>query len=231
MDRKPTLLRLSLLALLAASVPFFAACAKEEEPPAASEGAGTAASDGSGDATGATASDGTGAVGPITSRGPMAGGPAAGGGEAVAIDFDLPAGWTSQTPDSGMRLAQAEIPGGAGPGQLAVFYFGPGGGGSVEDNLQRWIDQIGPEGRSEPRRETFDLASGLRVTWIEVSGTLQPSTTGMGPAEAQSGARMMAAVVEGPGGPWFFKATGPDATLAAQRDAFVGMLRSVRPRA
>jgi hypothetical protein len=222
MARQPLLLRLFLLALLAASASSLVACAKEEEPPAeaaAPEGAA------------ATAPEGTGAMGPITSRGPMAGGPAAGGGGATAVDFDLPAGWTSQTPDSGMRLAQAEIPGEGGPGQLAVFYFGPGGGGSVEANLQRWVDQIGPEGRSEPRRETFDLDNGLRVTWVEVSGTLQPSTTGMGPAEAQPGARVMAAVVEGPGGPWFFKATGPDATLAAQRDAFVGLLRSVRPRA
>jgi hypothetical protein len=29
--------------------------------------------------------------------------------------------------------------------------------------------------------------------------------------------------------PWFFKATGPDATVTAQKDAFLGMLKSIRP--
>lgn len=36
--------------------------------------------------------------------------------------------------------------------------------------------------------------------------------------------------VEGLGGPWFFKATGPDATVTPQREAFVTMLKSVRPQ-
>jgi hypothetical protein len=41
---------------------------------------------------------------------------------------------------------------------------------------------------------------------------------------------MFAAVVETPGdGPFFFKTTGPAATMEAQRDAFMKMLRSARP--
>jgi hypothetical protein len=51
-----------------------------------------------------------------------------------------------------------------------------------------------------------------------------------GPAEAQPNSRLLGAVVEGPGGPWFFKATGPSATLGAQRDAFLAMLESLRAR-
>jgi hypothetical protein len=35
-------------------------------------------------------------------------------------------------------------------------------------------------------------------------------------------------VIEGSGGPWFVKATGPDKTLAPQRDAFFSLLKSVR---
>jgi hypothetical protein len=162
-------------------------------------------------------------VGPISSRGGQAGGAA----RETGIDFDIPSDWVTEPPANTMRLAQASIPGAAGNGDLVIFYFGPGGGGSVEDNVQRWIDQMDPAPGSNPRPETFE-ANGYRVTWIDVSGTLKPSTMGMGPSTEQPSSRLLAAVVEGPGGPWFFKATGPEATLAAERDDFLKMLRSVR---
>ena len=168
-------------------------------------------------------------IGPITSRGQTV--PEAGAGAPAArIDFDLPAGWQSEPPSSGMRLAQATIPGAAGPGQIVVFYFGPGSGGTADANIQRWIDQMEPAPGSHPKPATFQNAHGFKVTWIDVAGTLQPSQMGTGPTAPQPNARLLGAVVEGPGGPWFFKATGPDATLAANRDAFLALLKSVRPK-
>ena len=44
----------------------------------------------------------------------------------------------------------------------------------------------------------------------------------------EAGFRLIGAVVEGDGGPWFFKLTGPDATLAAARGAYLEMLAGVR---
>ncbi len=161
---------------------------------------------------------------PVTSRGS---GSPSGGGTPIAAPgavFTLPAGWISETPSSGMRLAQARIPGAGGEGQLTVFHFGTGGGGGLESNLSRWVGQVEVDAGAQPRRETFDSGS-FRITWIEVEGTLKPSTMG-GPTEAQPGSRMLAAVVEGLEGPWYFKATGPSATMASQREAFLGMLRS-----
>src|SRR5215218_2880803 len=146
-----------------------------------------------------------------------------------SVKFDIPANWQQQPPANQMRVAQATIPGAGGPGDLVVFFFGPGGGGGVESNIQRWIDQMDPAPGSNPQPETFDV-NGYRVTWIDVSGTLKPSNMGTGPATEQPNSRLYGAVVEGPGGPWFFKATGPDATLTAERDAFVTMLKSVRAK-
>jgi hypothetical protein len=143
------------------------------------------------------------------------------------IAFDLPKGWQSVAPQSSMRMAQATIPGSGGPGELGVFFFGPGQGGSAEANLQRWSGQF--EGGAAPQRGSF-TAHGFKVTWIDVAGTMEPVTMGMGPRSAQSGYRLLGGVVEGTGGPWFFKATGPDATLGPQREAFLAMLRSVRPK-
>jgi hypothetical protein len=130
-----------------------------------------------------------------------------------------------------MRIAQATIPGDGGPGELAVFYFGPGGGGGVDANLERWIGQVQVEpGGPEPRRDRFQVGD-FAVTTVEVAGTLMPSGMGSGPDTPQPGSLLLGAVVEGPGGPWFFKATGPAATLAAQREAFIAMLRGLRAHA
>jgi hypothetical protein len=155
--------------------------------------------------------------------------PAAGDAAPARLIFALPAAWASEPPSSSMRLAQATIPGPAGAAQFAIFYFGPGGGGTPEANVERWIGQIDkPAG--PPKRGSFST-HGLAVTWVEVAGTMKASTAGMGPATAQPGTRLLGAVVQGPGGPWFAKATGPDATVAAARPAFLAMLRGLRTAA
>jgi hypothetical protein len=40
---------------------------------------------------------------------------------------------------------------------------------------------------------------------------------------------MIGAVVESPGGMWFFKLTGPDATVKAARSSFSWMIDSLKP--
>ncbi len=149
--------------------------------------------------------------------------------ETDRLRFVLPADWRRADPSSKMRLVQATIPGVGGPGELAVFYFGPGQGGGVDANLQRWIAQMELPPDVIPKPERFE-ANGCTVTWIDVAGTLKPSAMGMGPSSAQPGSRLLGAVVEGPGGPWFFKATGPDKTLGPEREKFSAMLKSVQPR-
>lgn len=147
---------------------------------------------------------------------------------AGSIDFDLPKAWKAETPKTNMRLAQAAIPGAKGAGDFAVFFFGPGGGGPVEANIARWVGQMEGSG-PKPVPEMME-ANGYKVTWVDAKGTMKGGQMGMGPATATPAARLYGAVVEGPGGPWFFKAQGPDSTLASQRDAFVGMLKSVRAK-
>jgi hypothetical protein len=166
---------------------------------------------------------------PATSTAPAAAAPAgpATPMSAAGITFDLPAGWTPEVPTNAMRAAQVAIPGSGGPGQMILFYFGPGQGGGVEANLQRWVAQMEAAPGTQPTRDAF--ASGpYQVTWMEMAGTLKASQIGSFPPTDMPGYRMLAAVVEGENGPWFFRAVGPDATIAEQRDAFLAMIRSVR---
>lgn len=223
MNRNALLLPLLFLSLCA--------CDREATQPSSSEnGAAPAPMADSGAATPGASTEQ--APPTISSRGPVGEAPPsaeapAGEQAAGSIDFDLPKSWQSQPPSSNMRLAQAVIPGPGGPGDLAVFYFGPGGGGPVDANIQRWVEQM--ESPEQPKPETFE-ANGYKVTWIDVRGTLKPSMMGTGPTTPQPNSRLLGAVVEGPGGPWFFKATGPDATLTPERDAFIAMLKSVRAK-
>ncbi len=148
----------------------------------------------------------------------------------ASFQFELPARWRREQPSSGMRLAQAVLPGDTGPGELAVFHFGAGQGGTVESNFERWLGQVqAPAGvRSVPPERGELAAAGFKVTWIDARGTLLPSSMGSGPSSPQPGFRLLGAVVEGEGGPWFFKVTGPEKTLGDEREAFFGLLRGVR---
>ncbi len=139
------------------------------------------------------------------------------------LAFQIPEDWQEETPSSRMRISQATLPGPGGDAEMAVFHFGPGGGGGTEANIERWIGQVEPT--AEPERDSF-AAGDYRVTWVEVNGTLKAGQMG-GPAEAQPDSTLLGAVVEGSGGPWFFKVTGPAETVEAQKDAFLQMLRNL----
>lgn len=142
--------------------------------------------------------------------------------------FELPAGWKQTEPTSAMRKLQATIPGPGGDAELAVFHFGEGQGGDLAANMQRWIDQIEFAPGSDTLREEFS-SNGMTVYWVNFNGTLKPNPMDPTQREKRPDSRLLGAVIEGPGGPWYFKAVGPDATLKPQRDTFLHMLESARP--
>ena len=158
-------------------------------------------------------------------------GPAAG---QPALHYDAPDDWVEQPSGSPMRVAEfrlPRVPGDAEDAELVVFYFG-GGGGSVEANLQRWIGQMEqPDGRSSfavASTTGFD-ANGLAVTVLDVPGTYVAAVSpGSATRLSKPNFRLMAAVVETPVGPYFFKLIGPDRTVASWDDRFAAFLRSVR---
>ena len=80
----------------------------------------------------------------------------------------------------------------------------------------------------EAARETFEVGD-LTVHRFEAAGTVTPSPMNMSGAraEAQEDARLLVAMVEGPGGPWFFKLMGPEATVSEARDDFDAMLQGL----
>lgn len=158
--------------------------------------------------------------------------PAPGSGAAMqALTWTPPAGWTEETPSSSMRRAQYRIPGPGGPAECAVFYFGPGQGGDAKSNAERWASQFhradgGPVGDALKTREI--KVGNIPVVLVEVTGTYAGGM-GSGPAGAERPNYMLlGAIAKGPDANWFFRATGPRATLEAQRAAFDGLIRSLK---
>jgi hypothetical protein len=149
-----------------------------------------------------------------------------GAGAAGGIAWKVPAGWTSGKSNP-MRVATYVVPAakGAAAGECSVFYFGPGQGGGVDENVARWSRQF--EG-NPPARRSSKTVSGLGVTLAEVEGTyLNPGGGMMVSQGKKSGYRLLGAIVEAPQGNVFFKATGPAATIAAAHAAFDGLVASI----
>lgn len=148
------------------------------------------------------------------------------------LTWEVPKSWTAETPSSSMRRAQYRVSGEAGDGECVVYYFGPGQGGGARANVERWAGQFTqPDGSSSLEKASIrELeVAGMAVTTIEVTGAYSGSMTMRGAPQQgpQPGQMLLGAVVEGPDANWFFKLTGPEATLSAQRDAFAAMIGSL----
>jgi hypothetical protein len=149
--------------------------------------------------------------------------------------WTAPEGWIEEQPASGMRVSQYGLSRAEGDAEDAVCYVAhfPGGGGSVEANLQRWYDQfIQPDGRPSKAVAKVNRAerNGLQQTLVDLTGTFQQSTTPMGPvSEEKPNFRMLGAVIETPAGPWFVKLIGPERTVERWKESFFEFMRSFGP--
>ena len=167
------------------------------------------------------------APGPAVSAGPAT-------ASAAGLRFEAPTTWISEAPSSSMRLAQYRLPGLEGDpedAELAVFYFG-GQGGSVQANVDRWIGQFSNPDDSpvtDPR-VSQRTANGIPLTLVDVRGTYHQSQLPMmAQSTAKESYRMLAAVAGGPGGPTFFKLTGPQPTVDHFEESFNSFLDTLRP--
>jgi len=150
-----------------------------------------------------------------------------GGGLAWAV----PKSW-APGPSSAMRLATYYLPASAGDAdrpELAVFWFGPGQGGSIDANVARWFSQVAASpGDPKPTRSLTRVGS-LLVTLVTAAGSYS-SGTGMGAAPApKSGYALRGAMAEGPNGAVFFKLTGPRRSVAAAGKDFDALVASLKP--
>lgn len=144
---------------------------------------------------------------------------------AKALEWDDPPQWKKVPPSSAMRKASYEIPpakGDKAPAELNVFILG----GEIEPNIKRWVDEFSgfdPKSLVRHDRTVNDMTQAV----VEVpNGTF---SGGMGGKEASANYALLGAIVVTPSGAeYFFKLTGPSATVKAARDPFYKMLDAMR---
>jgi hypothetical protein len=152
---------------------------------------------------------------------------------AGELRYKVPAGWVSEQPSSSMRAAQYKLPKVEGDGEdasLVLYFFGSGQGGSVSDNVDRWVDQMqqadGRPSKDKAKIETLTV-NGLKVTTVDISGTYTAQMSpGSDTRHNDSNQRMRAAVVETPKGNYFAKLIGPEKTVSHWDQSFEDYVKS-----
>lgn len=145
-----------------------------------------------------------------------------------------PSDWAAKPVTSNMRAADFVLPGKAGEAELIVYYFGSGGAGSIDDNVNRWLDQFQqPDGKSSRDAARIEKVKfgGQDATYVSLAGRYvnQGMPGGGGPVDKPDYA-LLAAIVASPSGPYYFKLVGPKETVDAHAKAFRAMLDSLKPR-
>jgi len=149
------------------------------------------------------------------------------GNGAAGITWTPPAAWTTGK-GSAMRVATYLVPGakGAEGGECAVFYFGPGQGGGIDDNVTRWERQFKEQPGAKRDRRTV---AGLTVNLVDIEGTYMSPGGGMMQSQGEKpGYRLLGAIVEAPQGNVFFKLTGPAGTIQAAQAGFDALIASLK---
>jgi hypothetical protein len=161
-------------------------------------------------------------------------------GATVTLDglkSRAPADWVEETPTSRLRVKQFRLPAVGDDkenAQLIIFYFGPGAGGSVADNITRWKKMFIP-----PAGKTIDdvakveklKVGNVDYTYFDVHGTyLAKSRPNLPDSEATPypNYRMLAGVFETKDGPYFIRLVGPADTVKHYKAGFDRWLKAFK---
>jgi len=149
---------------------------------------------------------------------------------AAGVRWTAPSAWKTEAARP-MRAATYTLPSKTGPAECVVNFFGPGQGGSVSANVERWTSQVlAAGGKPATAKVTTRTVRGIKVTVVDATGTYTGMGGPMAAGKPVPGYRLLGAIVEAPQGNVFFKLTGPTAVVAAQQAEFDRMLASIQPQ-
>lgn len=152
----------------------------------------------------------------------------------MKITWKNPEKWAPTSAGGIMQKARYLTPPAAGDKEgatLTVFYFGPGMGGSVEANIDRWVGQFKnvPDKSVKKSERTVGKFTHHIVEIPE--GVFEAGMMGGAPNEGPKVAwGMLGAVVEAPSGKYFFKLVGPKKTVAVSKQDFDALLESIQEK-
>lgn len=138
-----------------------------------------------------------------------------------AFTFTRPDNWKWIIPSSSMRKAQLEVFGtDQEKAEVTFFHFGPGQGGGIQANIDRWFGQFqgGPTSKNEV------TAGRTRIFYVRASGTFSSGMPG-GPTTPMSNYALLGAILaDEESGDVFVKMTGPTALVESASVYFSEMI-------
>jgi len=146
------------------------------------------------------------------------------------LTFKRPETWTWVATTSPMRKAQLAVPGadGKAPGDVVFFHFGPGNGGGVKANVDRWLGQFQEKGDALKSKVEEVAVRGQSITFVRAQGTYLSGMPG-GPKTAVPDTMLLGAIVPGAEGSVFIRFTGPTPLGAASEAAFRQLAETAIP--
>jgi hypothetical protein len=142
---------------------------------------------------------------------------------ASTLQWTPPPRWQVAPNTSSMRLATYKIPHAAGDSEDADVSVTQVGG-SVDANVDRWVGMFDQAGQKNVKR-TQRVVNGLTVVIVDIQGTY---TSGMDQNGTKPNWELLAAIVETPDMPHFFKITGPAKTVGSVRADLDTLVASVK---
>jgi hypothetical protein len=137
--------------------------------------------------------------------------------------FTTPKGWETVQSTSSMRAAELKVSKGEDKAEVIFFYFGAGGAGGTQANIERWFGQFQePKERLNPKIEETTVRN-TKVAYVHAEGTY---LSGMpsGPKTPLKDHRLLGAIVEGNRGHVFIRMTGPTGLVKESTEAFKEMV-------
>lgn len=152
------------------------------------------------------------------------------------LKFTVPSRWQSVPLASPARAGQWRVPlphGQEGEGgEVVVFYFGPGVGGSAQENIEAWSATMSNADGSPAAAEVkHHMTGGLKISQVALFGTYnQPVPLPGIPPQSRSNYGLLGAVIENPQGNIYWRFTGPGPLITASLPLFNKIVDSVKPQ-
>lgn len=154
--------------------------------------------------------------------------------QVAGLKFTIPSKWQSVPADNPARVGQWRVPQPHGlpgeSGEVVVFYFGKGVGGSAKETIDGWAGTIlNPDGHpASAEVKQLDVA-GIKISQAAMFGTYLQNIPLPGiPPAPKPNHGLLGAVVEGPQGTLYWRFTGPEPLITANVPLFNKIIASVK---
>jgi len=144
------------------------------------------------------------------------------------LTFKRPASWEWVKTTSMMRKAQLKVnaTGQKDSAEVVFFHFGPGDGGGVQANVDRWYGQFEGTREKTGAKSEVTAIGKHKVTLVQAHGTYLSGMPG-GPRTPQLDYALRGAIIENDAdGHVFIKMTGPSAIIKSSEGEFRKMIES-----